>query len=192
MLEARDEAQETPADVIHRDGLLALAYWRAGAALPALTAARAALREIRRSRSITYWNQQSVAGVAEVMLSIWESAPPAEREELAPEVRDAVSALMAYGRVFPFAKPSALLWSGVHHFLRGRRSRALGLLYEAAALAKRMGMPYERAQVCLEIGKRLERGDPRRVDSLLCARNLFARLGASLDLARADEELMKS
>jgi hypothetical protein len=171
--------------------MLALARFRAGERALGLATARKALALLRRSRPVTYWNQQSSSAVAEVMLAALESAGPDERVGLGREARAAVEAIRGYGRVFPFARPSALLWSGVYHFLRGRRARALRTLHEAIEAAERVGMPYERGRAWLEMGRHLEPGE-RKQAALLRARQLLTQIEANADVTIVEAELSKA
>jgi serine/threonine protein kinase/tetratricopeptide (TPR) repeat protein len=183
------EARAMQADVMYQHGILALAYWRTGAHDLALSSARKVTDLVRRSRPVTYWNQQSTSAVAEVMLSALEGAAPAERVQLGREAKQAVEGLRGYARVFPFARPAALLWSGVYHSLRGRRGRALRALHVAVEAAERLEMPYEQGRAHLALARCYAPGDPRRYTQLRRARAILSRIGARADLTRVDDEL---
>jgi tetratricopeptide (TPR) repeat protein len=192
-LEAETEAADAramPSEMMWHHAVLALARYKAGQREAALQSARKMLDLMRRSRPVMYWNQSSSSCVAEVMLSAWQSAQsPAERDLLAREAKDAVDGMVSYGRVFPFAKPAALLWSGVYHFMCGRQLRGLRMLHEAAQRAEALAMPYEQGRAYLEMGLRLRVDDVQGRRLLRRAREIFARIGAGMDLARVEAEL---
>lgn len=48
-----------------------------------------------------------------------------------------------YARVFPIAKPRALLWQGLHYWLLGRHQRVNTLWKSGITQAEQLGMVYE-------------------------------------------------
>jgi hypothetical protein len=62
----------------------------------------------------------------------------------------------------------------------------------AAALAQSMTMPLEEAQAHQELGRHLEPGDPKRLEHLHLAQQIFGRIGAVLEVARLEEMLSAS
>jgi tetratricopeptide (TPR) repeat protein len=176
------------AEVISAFGMAALARLRAGDEAGAYDAADRALSYIARTSPIAYWTQQGMAATAEVFLTLAES----RGYDGAPFVERAVFAcrgLRQYARRFPLGRAHAHLWSGLLAWLRGRRRRARTLWQRAIDAGETLRMPYERARAHLEIGRHLDVGDAERRRHLHDAAELFEKLGAATDLARARAEL---
>jgi hypothetical protein len=95
-----------------------------------------------------------------------------------------VRALNNFARVFPIAAPRAGRWRGVAAWLDGHPALARTVWARSLATATRLAMPYEQALLHYEMGRHA-RGPARRAH-LAQARAIFARLGATGDLARLD------
>jgi hypothetical protein len=105
--------------------------------------------------------------------------------------REACKLLRAYTRAFDFARPFSLLCDGQEAWLLGRTGVASRLWRRCVRRAVEWAMPYEEARARLELGRHLPPEAPEREALLLRARELFQRLEAAVDLARAEAELAR-
>jgi hypothetical protein len=122
------------------------------------------------------------AAISEVCLGLW--GPEGEGgADLAAEARRACAILGRFAWIFPVARPAMLIWHGRFAWARGRHSQARWRWGRAAALAARLGMPYEQGRALLELGRHTQ-GDACR-QYLMRAVAIFTRLGAAHDLALA-------
>jgi len=181
------------AESIAAFGMAALARLRAGDEVGAHDAADRALSYIARTAPVAYWTQQGMAATAEVFLTLFERG---QGERFGSPVRLmrrsalACKRLEQFARRFPLGRPHAHLWSGLLAWLQGRRRRALRLWQRSVASAERLRTPYERGRAHLEIGRHLGgEADGRRRYHLDQAADLFEKLGAAAELARARAEL---
>ena len=128
----------------------------------------------------------SATFVAEAASLLWENArDPDERRALGEMARRACRTLRAYARVFPVARPQALLWTGAGDILSGHRARGLARLNEALAEAGRLAMPHDAACVHLHRARLSPAGRERDAD-LDRAAQLFHEAGTHADAARAE------
>ena len=141
--------------------------------------------------------------LAEATLALWEAGSEtlAKRgnsaagqqdsastlQELESHARQACKTLRRYARVFPIARPRALLRQGAADWLAGKPSQAHTSWKKALAAAEKLEMPYDRGLAHYAIGRHLAAGDPAREAHLNRARDIFAELGAAYDLARVTE-----
>jgi tetratricopeptide (TPR) repeat protein len=108
--------------------------------------------------------------------------------EAASTVAEAIQRLRAMGAYVPLVNALRIQAMVAHQ--RGDRAAAETALVEAVALADTLGYLYAKAQALFTWGL-LEPHDERGLERLREAHTLFARLGASGDVARA-ERLLKS
>jgi hypothetical protein len=125
------------------------------------------------------------ANPAEVYLSLWEAGYP--QPGLDRLARKACKVTHSFARVFPIGRPRALLWDGLYHWLAGKPARATRAWQASLAAAARLEMPYDEALAHYELGRHLPDADPGREEHLARACEIFERLGAAYDLARARE-----
>jgi class 3 adenylate cyclase/tetratricopeptide (TPR) repeat protein len=173
-------------------GLLSLTRLHQGDAQGAQQAAETTASLIRHSPPIAAFVLDGYAAVAEVYLALWEASngqPSAERRRLKRAARPACAALHAHARVFPSSQPRAWLWQGVYDWIAGKPSKAYKAWHKSLAAAERLGMPYEEGLAHYEIGRHLPAGDSARREHLTRACEIFTRLEATYDLARAQEAL---
>ena len=124
------------------------------------------------------------AGIAETYLTLWEnSSADDDATALAKKARQACNALQRFARVFPIGRPRAYLYQGWYEWLSGNRARAHKTWQQSVAAAERLAMPYEEGLAHYEIGRHRE--GAARQHHLARACEIFARLGASYDLSRA-------
>jgi hypothetical protein len=81
------------------------------------------------------------------------------------------------------ARPAALTWEGLRLELAGRHGAARRRWARAAALAARLGMPYDEARARFQLGRHTAGDEGLR--QLRRAVALFERLGCAYDLAQA-------
>ena len=176
-------------------GMSALAHLRAGDRDAAYESADRALSLIVRSPPVAYWTQQGIAATAEVFLTLLEAtrdSDPRGRSRLVPRAQSACAGLRRYARRFPLGRPHAALWLGTWASLSGRRRRAMRLWRRAIETATRLDTPYERGRAHLEIARTSPPETVARGHHLREAIDIFNRLGAAADLARAQAELAVS
>ena len=191
---------------IDRHGLLALVHIRRKKPDLALAAAEEAIKLMIGVRPALFLSLPGYAGVAETYLRLWEAKTIAQPSaSINPKVMPASSdsnvkdlksgawqacgALRSYARVFPIGQPQACLWRGTYQWLSGRANAARKLWAASLNVAGALAMPYDQGLIHYEIGKHCPAGDPARASHLTMACDIFERLKASYDLARAQEAL---
>lgn len=176
-------------------GMSALAHLCAGDLGAAYDSADRALTFIVGSPPVAYWTQQGTAATAEVFLTLLEAtskSDPRGRSRLVPRVQSACAGLRRYARRFPLGQAHAALWLGTWASLSGRPRRAMRLWRRAIETAARLDTPYERGRAHLEIARTSAPGAVDRGHHLHEAIDVFTRLGAAADLARARRQLAAS
>lgn len=174
-------------------GLLAIAYLYQRRMEPARFAADAVIHlygQLGRRFSLADFEGHS--GAAEVFLQLWEidgALTSTEQLALAVSARLACQAASAYARTYPIGRPRALLLQGTYAWLAHHPGGALKTWRKALSEAERLAMPYELGRVHLEIGRHSGAGDPARQHHLAQARDIFDRIGAVYDAARAQAEI---
>ncbi len=137
-------------------------------------------------------------GLAEATLAVWAAetlAGAGERKsasrlrELELKARQACLALRRYARVFPVARPRALLRQGMYEWLAAKPARAHQTWQKALAQAEKLDMPYDQGLAHCTIGQHLKADDPARAQHLNRAGGIFADLGSAYDLARVQAVL---
>ena len=139
------------------------------------------------------------------------TGPRGRNQEVMPAVADALEALVALGRLEQADELLAELvdeaeaghrWAGaavarsraLRLLARGDAAASLHAATESADRFEGLGFPFERARSLLVAGDALRRlGERRRAaEKLQAARGVFAELGASLWLERAETELRRA
>jgi class 3 adenylate cyclase/tetratricopeptide (TPR) repeat protein len=169
------------ADEILTYGVLALAQLRRQDQEQARRAAQRAASLIAQSRSAAAYILEGYAGVTEVYLDLWMAGDPTA----ARPARQARAALRRFARAFPVARPRAWLYEGLAAHHAGRQRRALAAWHKSLKAAERLGMPYEQGRASYELGRHLPSGHPARQAHLSRACEIFADIGASYELTRA-------
>ena len=126
------------------------------------------------------------AYLAEVSLKLWEHGllhGGGECDTLAQNAAQAETELQRFARFFPIGQPASWLWRGLRQWLAGKPAKARAAWQRALAAAERLDMPHEQGLVLLEMGRRMPASDAGREAFLRRAGEIFARLGASYDLA---------
>jgi eukaryotic-like serine/threonine-protein kinase len=155
--------------------------------------AERALALIVKRRPVAYWTYHGVAAVVEVFLTLWQTAPEGaadERGELGRLAARACKRFWVFAQIFPFSEAAAWLFQGHYERLAGGPVKARRAFTKAIAGAERLGMPYERAQAHLELG-RLSSGH-ERTRNLMRAVEFFAEVSARSSLAQAQAELERA
>jgi tetratricopeptide (TPR) repeat protein len=169
------------------DGLLAVAYWRAGDCESALRVATELERKMSGPLLPLAPCVHGYAGLAEVYLSAWqeERALPDGASARAAALR-ACARLRAFAKLFSMATPAWLRCAAWSQWLRGHRHRASALWLRSAERAAALAMPYDEAIAHWDLvrfgaasGKLLEDHQAR-------ASQLFSTLGAAYHLRQLD------
>jgi class 3 adenylate cyclase/tetratricopeptide (TPR) repeat protein len=168
-------------------GLRAATYLRQGAHQRALESAGQTMDMAAKAMPNSYGALSGYANPAEVYLVLWEAGHP--QPGLDRLARRACKLARSFARVFPIGRPRALLWGGLYEWLAGKPARAQKAWQESLAMAQSLEMAYDEALAHYEIGRHTEAGDPARQEHLAHAGEIFDRLGAAYDLARAQEAL---
>ena len=176
------------ADEIHAYGILALARLRCGDRTGARSAGATAMGLISRSQPTTMYTLEGYACLAEMYLSLWAGGDVVA----ARSARKACAALTQLARVFPIARPRALLCAGMAAERSGNKRRAAAAWRRSLATAERLAMPYERARTHRSIGRSLAMDDPARDEHLSRACAIFADIGATHELATTRESMNRS
>jgi tetratricopeptide (TPR) repeat protein len=168
-------------------GVLALAHWRRQEEEQARRAAQRAASLIAQSRPTAAYILEAYAGVTEVYLDLWMAGDHAA----ARPTRQARAALRRFARTFPTARPRAWLYEGLaaHHV--GRARRAVAAWTKSLNTAQRLAMPYEQGRAHYELGRHLPPGHPGRQAHLRRACEIFADIGASDELTRAQTAMSR-
>ncbi|MDC0710011.1 AAA family ATPase [Stigmatella sp. ncwal1] len=175
-------------------GPLSLALLQGGQRERALEMAARGLALMRGRKPVNCLIVGGLRMVTEVYLAAWERVTggraPGVRE-LERAAREGCKSLRAYTRAFSFAEPFSLLCDGQEAWLLGRTEVARRTWQRCAERAVELAMPYEEGRARLEQGRHLAPEAPERKAHLLRARELFQRLEAVGDLARAEAELAR-
>jgi tetratricopeptide (TPR) repeat protein len=123
---------------------------------------------------------QGYMAAAEVYLALWERAVVGEQplEDYERLATDAVRVLERGAKMFPWAQSAALRLRGFHHWLSGRRRRALRSFRRAVTVGRDMTMPFDEAKAHFEIARHT--GDPHHRDEhARRARLIYEQVGAA-------------
>ncbi len=182
-----DESGAAQPDIaILAHGVLATARTRQGKLDLAIEAARAATTQIASSSGVGYMTASGFKGVAEVYLTVWEEGDrDIDGVRVSRRALQACQAVTRYAKRYRSAEPAALLFQARAHWLRGRSGLARRVWRRSLTAAERLSMPYDQGLAHYEFGRHLDAGDPARGEHLGKAAEIFARLGAAYDVARA-------
>ncbi len=155
LVDAREAAGTAAAlgrdERIWAQGTLALVAFRRNDLGTARVAAERALAEIAAGPPVMSACVDAYAAVAEVLLALW-AANPADRAISRAAAR-ACRALIAFARVFPFARPRAELRLGDLRRLRGRPRGARACWSRARSLAATLGMKADEGLAVLRLAE---------------------------------------
>ena len=146
-------------------GLLAMGRSRQGREEEALQAALGANQASAGLAPVAVYCFEGYAGAASVLLSLLEKGKPVQAA-----VRSALAALDRYAKVFPIARPRALLCRGQLTRIEGKQGRAVSLLREAHAAAVTLAMPLDEGMALVELGRCLDDTDTREAGELILTR----------------------
>jgi hypothetical protein len=171
------------AEAITAHGLIAQAHLRAGRTGAATDTAELGLQLLLDKKpGAVYYAFWGIAALAETWLSIWEGrlggAAARERAERA------CSLLRAFARTMPMARPRSALCDGRLAALAGRSTTAVRKLREGLGLAVQLQMPFDRALLHSELGRRLEGDAAARSRHRTTAAALLTAQGANAELER--------
>lgn len=187
-----EEETELPNRML-RHGFMARVHLHRGDSDAALAEAAKAMEIMARMPPVYVAAIEGYASVAEVYLTVWEATRREGRAAAGArrEARRACRILGRVARVFPIAKPRALLLRGLADALAGCRGRAQAAWRAGLRHAERLSMPFEQGLAHYEIGRHLPAGDPARRRHLALACEAFGRLGTSRHGARAEAALAR-
>jgi tetratricopeptide (TPR) repeat protein/ABC-type dipeptide/oligopeptide/nickel transport system ATPase subunit len=173
-------------------GMLAMAYARIGKLEAGQNAADMALVKIGQSSPNLYSAYIGFAGVAEVSMKIFERTVDADRlqeqrDSAINKLRQTCKELQRFSRIFPIGAPTAYYYFGHYYKLKGNHQKAIAAWRKSHTCAERLGMPYELGLAAFELGQHLSQGDLNREKYLIESIEIFTKLGAQYDLARAKQ-----
>ncbi len=173
-------------------GLLALAQLRQQQPDEALRLAAQTLKLMARTSPTSYLSLPGYAGLAEMLLTLWENElcsalkidavglpqidPAAFRFAHKSLARQACQALRGYARVFPIGQPRAQLWQGNFEWLSGRKRVARQCWQRSLAAAVQLGMPFDEGLAHYELGRHLPLANAERAEHLRRAAEIFHRI----------------
>ena len=169
-----------------------MAYARIGKLEAGQNAADMALVKIGQSSPNLYSAYIGFAGVAEVSMKIFERTVDADRlqeqrDSAINKLRQTCKELQRFSRIFPIGAPTAYYYFGHYYKLKGNHQKAIAAWRKSHTCAERLGMPYELGLAAFELGQHLSQGDPNREKYLIESIEIFTKLGAQYDLARAKQ-----
>jgi tetratricopeptide (TPR) repeat protein len=168
--------------------ILVPALFRARAAHRAFAAAARAAEVIHQSAVMMFYTLAGYAGVAEVLLRLWERCGDAgEYGELPRLARRALRDLERFARLFPIAQPDAALLRGLYEWRRGRRVRAHAAWKRSVVSADRLAMVRPHGLALYEIGRHLPPDDPERAGYFERAAHLFTSGEMAWELGLVEE-----
>lgn len=134
------------------------------------------------------------AGVVNVLVSRWERSTSDDRADrsVRVEAEAAVGHLSRLARASPICQPQALIASGRARLLAHRTGAARRRFQRAITVATRLRMPYDQATAHDRLAATFVPGQPARSLHLREAREIYDRLGATVDLARVDLALRET
>ena len=175
------------AEVLWVYGVRAWCLWRIGRKDEALVAAQKALECMKGSRPVVFWVLPAIMGVADVVAESLRGAKGAERAKLQRMAADVGGILKVYGWMFPFARPSDLLYRGVREWSEGNERSAVNVWRRALDAAREYDMKYEEARLLFLLGSH-ENG-PEAAAQIERAAAIFEALGVGDELTQARETL---
>ncbi|MGH7895810.1 MAG: hypothetical protein ACREQL_14150, partial [Candidatus Binatia bacterium] len=176
------------ASAVSTEALLCL---RAGDHRGAYDAVTEAMSVLGASQPVGYWMLPSLSAVAEVLLTLAESASlgPEWHDVLMRQARLAIRIFRGFAKHLPFARAAALSWRGTFAWVRGRRPLAMRCWRRAIDAGAAQRMPYDLARAHLELGRHLDPQSPARIAHLREALATFDRLGCTTESASVRGQL---
>jgi tetratricopeptide (TPR) repeat protein len=172
------------ADKIWLEGINARVHLRLGNVKEAHAGAVKTLGFIRKSQPTAYYLLESYSAVVEIFLAgVARGKSSTDKRRL----RQAMKALDAFARSFPFARPRADLWQGKYQLLKRNPQKAREYTERSLHLAQVLEMPYEQGLAHLQLSK-LSALAVNGTDHLKQAAVLFTELGAAFELEIVDKE----
>jgi class 3 adenylate cyclase len=139
-------------------GSLALALARTGLKDESLQAVDETLRMLRGMRRPTaHSTLVGIAGVCEVLLRGRETPLSREYDQWPEWESQALHELRRYSQVFPVGRAQYGLWTGVAHWLEGRKNQAFETWRQALSIAQRLSLRQDEAMIAAEIRRRQDR-----------------------------------
>jgi predicted ATPase/DNA-binding SARP family transcriptional activator len=142
---------------------MARLHLAAGRPAEAWQATRTADRLVGPGPSFVQDALEAHAGIPEVCLALLEreggGVPGVDPAELRATAAAGIRHLRRYARIFPMARPRALICLGWSRWLDGRQGAARRAWAGAAREAERLRMPYELARAHDELGRHLAEGE---------------------------------
>jgi class 3 adenylate cyclase len=138
-------------------GALALALARIGQHTESIQAVDECLHLLREiPRPTAHSTLVGISGMCEVLLRGREAGLSREYDQWSEWERQALYELKRYSRVFPVGGPQFGLWTGVAHWLDGRKALALSTWKNAMSMAKRLSLRQDESMIAAELRRRLD------------------------------------
>jgi len=140
---------------ISSQGVLALAHARIGQhgeSVHAVVETLHLLQKMRRPSS--HSTLAGISGIAEVLLRGREAGLSRSYEEWGDWERQALRELDRYRRVFPLGTAQFGMWSGVAHWLDGRKPEAIAIWERALEIARRCSLRQDETMIIAEMRRR--------------------------------------
>ncbi len=140
-----------------------------------------ALEVMEKQPSVLVYLLWAYTAVAEVFLTLWETAQldsDPKAVELAAQAAHAVKMLQKGSRAFPINQPGVLRIKGWQDWLSEKHQHAQQAWQKSLETAVQLSMPFEQAMAHYEIARHLEKQDPARQQHIERAGELFSQLGA--------------
>jgi tetratricopeptide (TPR) repeat protein len=164
-------------------GMLAIASLRSGDVDAALQNAAQTLALTARAMPSFYAALSGYTGPVDVYLTVKEQNFPLP--DLSMQTQRACKALAKYAQVFSIGVPGSLLQRGRYDWLANKPGAAFKAWQECLERAQALEMPLEQGRAHYELARRLPPNDPAQAEHRAQAIELFTRLNAAYDLARA-------
>ncbi len=157
---------------INIQGLSATVEFREGLQEDALASAKKALTIATKSTPLFYDTYDGYTSPADLYLTLLEtSAARADTQNL---LEQSCSAMKAYAQVHSIGQSRYWLCRGRQHWLFGRKEQARREFARGLDWAERLKMKFDVGLAQYEIGRRLSNGDPKRLETLMSAGNIFS------------------
>ncbi len=145
-------------------GSLALARWQLGRTAAAHQAVWDGLALVgSAARPAGHATLEGYSALTEVALDSWHRAPESVEQQRA--ARRCLGVLRRYRATFPIGEPRYQLWLGRYRQISGRDRAARSSLHRAASAAKRLGMPWDEAELVKALNSDLSSLRPVTLDA---------------------------
>lgn len=169
-------------------GLLALANLRQERFRRARINVEQVIKLITQSTPTSYNSLIALYTTAETLLSLYErenGSQPKESNELQALIEPLLATFKTYTRRFMIGKPRYQLYWGRWLWLNGKSNKALKVWMNGTKVSENMKMPYDKALLQYEIGRRFS--DMAQSKELLDEANQgFAQLGARYEIEKLE------